>query len=106
VRAQIDDTAQADPAVIDHLVRRWQDPNNTASLLSLRTETFAAPRAGRATGTPAVGAQRRHRGHRRSAHHDTRTRRQSITAVNAAPDYSPTSEAAVANAGHFNVLGE
>jgi pimeloyl-ACP methyl ester carboxylesterase len=52
VRAQIADTVQADDAIIEHLVERWQQPTNTASLLRLRTDTFGMPR--RQPGWPPV----------------------------------------------------
>ncbi|HUH68859.1 MAG TPA: hypothetical protein VLZ05_08200 [Mycobacterium sp.] len=46
VRAQPADDAQADPAVVEHLVQRWQQPSNAASLCRLRTDTFVVPRRG------------------------------------------------------------
>jgi pimeloyl-ACP methyl ester carboxylesterase len=46
VRAQLDDAAAADPTIVAHLVLRWQQPRNTASLLQLRTDTFKAQRRG------------------------------------------------------------
>lgn len=52
VRAQLADITHADPALIEHLVWRWQQPTNTTSLLSLRTDTFAAPN--RRPGWPPV----------------------------------------------------
>jgi hypothetical protein len=52
VRAQISDMAEADPTVIEHLVQRWQQPSNLASLLRLRTDTFLAPQ--REPGWPPV----------------------------------------------------
>ena len=40
------DDAQADPAVVEHLVQRWRQPSNAASLCRLRTDTFVVPRRG------------------------------------------------------------
>lgn len=52
VRAQMADTEQADPVVIEHLITRWRQPSNTASLVQLRTDTFVTPQ--RQSGWPPI----------------------------------------------------